>query len=137
MKIVEIQPKNQFLKINGRVVYGIAEYDDHLLAAHKVAAVLAMQCKLKISDFKYQIIEKSGYFGVAYSVNAKDVTSRKVTAVIDDFSECVNESASDMASLIISGNEFENYFDFEEIDVEQYELLIKGCSTAFAPEDIF
>lgn len=137
MKLVLIEPVDAFLKVNGRVIYGIAEYDDHLLAAHKVAAELAKQSKLKLSDFRYSLIDKSGFFGMTYSVNARDIEDRKVTSAIDAFKDDMQNAAGFMAIELMSGNDLDCYHRFEDIDAQEYEKLITGVAGAMALEDVF
>lgn len=118
-KIVNITHKDPFFQKSGKLYYAVCEYDDFLLSAHRVAKKMADEIGCKISDLRYEIIEKISNFGCVYSVSASDITKKSVVGFDSDFMHDSCRNA--LLSMKEGKGKFHN---FEEINVKQYEKMV-------------
>lgn len=112
MNIVYITHKRQDHYLENRCFWGIAEYDDYLLAAHRTAKEMADLIGCKITDLRYLIFEKHSQFGFVFSSNIHEVSKKRVDGFIDDL-------RLDIPIDVTNPNPMK-WFDFEDIDVDEY-----------------
>lgn len=127
MNIVYITHKKQDHNFKNRSFWGIAEYDDYLLAAHRTAKEMADLVGCKITDLHYQIFKKHSQFGFVFSGHIHGTSKKRVDSFIDDLSRDIPIDVTDPNPM--------KWFDFEDIDVDDYIRSI--CFPNSFKEDVF
>ena len=127
MKIVEIRHRYGMYVYKNKQIWGVCDYDDHLLNAYLLAKKMAGIVRCDISDFRYRISEKTEPMGMVFS---GPCSGSKEVACVGFLSDFTLNTPPKSVNLNI-----DEWIDFESINVDEYERSI--CFPEEVREDIF